>query len=375
MASRLFSPFTLRSVTLPNRIVVSPMCQYNAENGLLTPWHYQHYGSLAYSGASLVVLEGTGVLPEGRITPKCTGLWNDQQEEAYAQLIKNMRSFGDIKISIQLSHAGRRASLGAGYGGTGGPLTPDKGGWTTFGPSAVGFDEKALVPKALDLEGMERIKEAFVTATKRALRAGFDWVEVQGGHGFLIHEYLSPLSNKRTDRYGGSLENRMRFPLEILTAMRAAMPANLPLGLRVSGSEWVTDQPSHDLNEVCTFVKAVKQAGIDYVCVSSIGNGRGQIPFGPLFQVPLAETIKKSTGVPTRAVGMITTPFEAENILQEGKADLIALARPFLYNPRWVWHAARVLGVPYNFTTEFVSLKDAWWPVIDKATAWKGPTH
>lgn len=322
-----------------------------------------------------MVLESTGVLPEGRITPQCTGIWSDQQEAAYAQLIRNMRSFGDVKVAIQLSHAGRRSSLRPGYGGTGGVLTVEKGGWTTLGPSAVGFDEKSSVPKALDLEGMERIKQGFVDATKRAFRAGFDWVELHGGHGYLIHEYLSPISNKRTDQYGGSLENRMRFPLEILTAMRAATPANKPLGIRVSGSEWVTDQPSHDIHEVCTFVQAAKNAGIDYVCVSSIGNGRGQIPFGPLFQVPLAETVKKITGVPTRAVGMITTPFEAESILQEGKADLIALARPFLYNPRWVWHAARALGVPYNFNTEFESLKEAWWPVVDRATAWKGPTN
>jgi NADPH2 dehydrogenase len=237
----------------------------------------------------------------------------------------------------------------------------------------VGFDENSLVPKALDLEGMERIKQGFVEATKRAMRAGFDWVEVHGGHGFLIHEYLSPISNKRTDCYGGSLENRMRFPLEILAAVRAAIPADRPLGLRVSGSEWVTDQPSHDINEVCAFVQAAKGLGVDYVCVSSIGNGRGAIPFGPLFQVPLAAAIREKTGISTRAVGMIATPFEAEGVLREGKADMIALGRPFLYNPRWVWHAARAMGVPYEFSTEFVSLKDAWWPVIDKATAWKSP--
>jgi NADPH2 dehydrogenase len=220
MTARLFSPYTLRGVTLANRIAVSPMCQYQAENGVLTPWHYQHYGSLACSGASLIVLEGTGILPEGRITPKCTGIWNDQQEAAYAQLIRNMRTFGDSKISIQLCHAGRRSSFKPGYANAG-PLTPEQGGWTTLGPSAVGFDEKALVPKALDLEGMERIKQGFVEGAKRAMRAGFDWVEVHAAHGYLIHEFLSPISNKRTDRYGGSLENRMRYPLEILTAIRA----------------------------------------------------------------------------------------------------------------------------------------------------------
>ena len=373
MTAKLFSPYTLRGVTLANRIVVSPMCQYQAENGVLTPWHYQHYGSLACSGASLIVLEGTGILPEGRITPKCIGIWNDQQEAAYAQLIRNMRTFGDSKISIQLCHAGRRSSLKPGYANSG-PLTPEQGGWTTLGPSAVGFDEKALVPKALDLEGMERIKQGFVEGAKRAMRAGFDWVEVHGAHGYLIHEFLSPISNKRTDRYGGSLENRMRYPLEVLTAIRAVIPSDKPLGLRVSGSEWVIDQPSHDLKEVCTFVQAAKRVGVDYVCVSSIGNGKGPIPFGPLFQVPLAETVKKSAGITTRAVGMITTPFEAEKILQEDKADLIALGRSFLYNPRWVWHAARALGVPYPFSTEFMSLKEFWWPVIDKATAWKGPS-
>lgn len=376
MATKLFSPLTIRNATLKNRIVVAPMCQYNAAHGDLTPWHYQHYGHLACSGASLIVMEGTGVTPEGRITPKCTGMYNDQQEESYGKLIRNMRTFGgDVKISIQLSHAGRRASLGPGYGGSGGPLPIEKGGWVTYGPSPIGFDEKALVPRGLDLEGMERIKLAFVDATKRALRAGFDWVEVQCAHGFLMHEFLSPISNKRTDQYGGSLENRMRYPLEIFQAMRAVMPTNIPFGLRVSGTEWVTDQPSHDINEVCAFVKAAKAVGVDYVDVSSMGNGKGQIPFGPLFQVPLAAQIKKETGIATRAVGMISTPFEAEKVLQDGQADMIALARPFLYNPRWVWHAARVLGVPYEYTYEYVSLKEFWYPTIDRVTAWKGPTQ
>jgi NADPH2 dehydrogenase len=345
------------------------MCQYEADDGLINAWHFQHYGSLACSDAALVVIEATGVVPEGRISPKCTGLWNDQQEAAFKELVANMHRFG-TKVSLQLTHAGRRSSLVPGYASHV-ALKPEEGAWTTYAPSAISDGRGHPVPVELDDAGMVRIILAFMEATQRAVRAGFDMVEIQCAHGFLMHEFLSPIANHRTDQYGGSLEHRMSFPLQVLQAMRNAMPADMPLGMRVSGSEWPSEgQASFNIDEVVAFCNAAKRIGVDMVDVSSIGSGNGQIPFGPLFQVPFAEAVKRGSDVVTRAVGLITTPFEAEDILQQGKADLIAIGRGFLYNPRWVWHAMHALRVEPQWSKHYISLNGRMWPFAANAAAW-----
>ena len=369
--AKLFEPLTIRGMTLQNRIVVSPMCQYQAVEGLLTPWHYMHYGGLATADAGLIVIEATGIEPAARISPKCTGLWTDAHEAAFTELVRNMRSFGKSKISLQITHSGRRSSLVAGYASNI-PLKPEEGAWTTYAPSPIAEARGGAPPIELDRAGMDRIKNAFVATAQRAVRCGFDMVELHVAHGFLLHEFLSPIANQRTDEYGGSLENRMRYPLEVLAAVRAAIPDTMPLGMRVSGSEWPAEgQASFEIDDVVAFCVAAKRVGVDIVDVSSIGCGRGRIPFAPLFQVPFADAIRKGSELITRAVGLITTPYEAENVLQEGKADLISIGRGFLYNPKWTWHAAKALGVDLPYDRQYISVTPGYWPFGEAATAWK----
>ena len=340
--SVLFSPYSLRSLTLPNRIVISPMCQYSAEDGRATAWHMIHLGHLALSGAALLCLEATAVEPEGRITPADLGLWDDATEEALRPVIAAIRRHSPIKLAVQLAHAGRKASSAVPWKG-GQLLSPEEGGWQTVAPSALPHKPEEAAPLALDAAGLARIREAFAASAKRAERLGFDAIEVHAAHGYLLHEFLSPIANQRTDAYGGALENRMRFPLEVFEAVRAAFPADKPVGVRVSASDWV--EGGWDIEQTIAFAQALKARGVDWIDASSGGvSPQQKIPATPGYQVPFAEAIKTATGLPTIAVGLITEGPQAEEILAGGKADLVALARGVLYDPRWPWHAAAELG-------------------------------
>ena len=340
--SALFSPLSLRSLTLPNRIMISPMCQYSADNGRATDWHMIHLGHLALSGAGLLCIEATAVEPEGRITPEDLGLWDDDTEAALRPVFAAIRRYSPIPIAIQLAHAGRKASSHIPWEG-GQLIPPSKGGWLPFAPSAVPQKEGEAPPEALDEAGLARIRDAFAKSTKRAARLGVDAIEVHSAHGYLLHEFLSPIANRRTDAYGGSLENRMRFPLEVFEAVRAAFPADKPVGLRLSASDWV--EGGWDIEQTLVYAAALKERGVDWIDASSGGVSPLQkIDMRPGYQVPFAEAIKKETGVTTIAVGLITETQQAEDILTSGKADLIALARGVLFDPRWPWHAAAELG-------------------------------
>jgi 2,4-dienoyl-CoA reductase-like NADH-dependent reductase (Old Yellow Enzyme family) len=344
MPSQLFSPLQLGPIELPNRIVVSPMCQYSAEDGSATDWHIQHVASLGMSGAGLVILEATGVEARGRISHGCLGLYSDANEAALAGVMTTARRYaGPTRFGIQLAHAGRKASTHIPWAPRTGPLGPSEKPWTTVAPSALPFDEGWHTPEALDEAGMRRVIDAFAAAAKRAARIGFDLVELHGAHGYLVHEFLSPLVNKRTDSYGGSIENRMRFPLAIARALREALPAGVALGARITGSDWTEGGWTPD--DAAIFAGELRKLGAVYACVSSGGAvPKANIPLGPGYQVPLAANVKQKAGILTQAVGLISDFDQAEEIVVSGKADMVALARGFLDDPRWGWHAADHLG-------------------------------
>jgi NADPH2 dehydrogenase len=343
--SCLFTPFTLRTLELPNRIVVSPMCMYSAVDGCAQPWHHAHLSSLALSGAGLLCVEATAVTAEGRITPGDLGLYSDANEAALAQVLALLRAVSPVKLAIQLAHAGRKASSRAPW--VSGPqLRADEGGWTPQAPSAVAFKPGDLLPHALTAGEIATLTEAFATAARRAVRLGFDAVEVHMAHGYLLHQFLSPIANHRDDVYGGTAPNRMRFPLEVFEAVRAEVPAAVPVGVRVSATDWLehTDAPGWTLAQTIALATELKQRGCDWIDVSSAGiSPQQKIAVGPGYQVPLARAIREATGLATMAVGLITEPHQAEAIVAEGHADLVALARAFLYDPRWGWHAAAAL--------------------------------
>ena len=349
MTAQLFTPVELGGVTLPNRIIVSPMCQYSAVDGSAQPWHQVHYGMLAMSGAGLLCLEATHVEREGRITQGCLGIYSDENEAALKPVIDWVRGWmPGVKLGIQLAHAGRKASAQRPWKG-GGPLTqadaPDLP-WTTSGPSALAYDpEKAWhTPVALDAVGLKRVKQAFVEAAERSLRLGFDVVELHGAHGYLLSQFLSPLSNHRTDEYGGSADKRRRFPLEVFEAVRRIWPTDKALGMRLSAVEWV--EGGVTIEDTVETARQLKALGCDFVDVSSGGNASGQkITLGPGYHVPFSARIRKEAGIKTWAVGLITEPEQAEKIIATGEADCTAHARPFLLDPRWAWNAARTLGV------------------------------
>ena len=340
--SALFSPIKLRALDLANRIIVSPMCQYSATGGTATDWHFTHINTLAMSGAAMFCIEATHVEDIGRITPGCLGLYNDTNEAALKPILAAARKYSKAAIGMQLAHAGRKASSARPWEG-GQQLPLSQGGWQTVAPSAVVQKEGELAPTALDDSGLARIRDAFVASTKRAERLGIDAIELHGAHGYLMHQFLSPISNKRTDKYGGSLENRMRFPLEVFDAVRAVFPDHKPVGIRVSATDWV--EGGWDLPQTIAFANELKKRRVDWIDVSSGGVSPLQkIPLGPGYQVHLAQAIKEATGLPTMAVGLITQAKQAENIVASGKADMVALARGMLYDPRWGWHAAAELG-------------------------------
>lgn len=353
-APLLFSPLRLRKLTLSNRVVVSPMCQYSAENGSATDWHLMHLGQFAVSGPGLVIVEATAVSPEGRISPDDLGLWSDDNEAALARVLAFCRKYGSSAMGIQLAHAGRKASTSAPWKGDG-PLA--SGGWETVAPSAIPFGDGWHTPRALDRGGMDKVIQDFVAATQRAHRLGFDLIELHGAHGYLLHEFLSPLSNRRDDRYGGSLENRMRFPLEVFEAMRAVWPSEKPLGVRLSAVDHVPE--GLQLEDSVAIAQAFKDRGCDFVDASSGAIAKGiRIETGAGYQLRYAAEIRARTGIPTCAVGMITNAFQAESIVRSGQADLVALARGFLDDPRWVWHAAKLLHAEIPHVAQYARASD-----------------
>lgn len=351
MKTSLFSPFRLGPLELPNRIVVSPMCQYTAVNGTMTDWHLMHLGQFAVSGAALVFVEATGVEPEGRITPGCTGLWSDENEAAMARVIRFFRDYGSARIGIQIGHAGRKASSDVPWRG-GRSLTPEQGAWQTVAPSAIPLAEGWHTPEAMTGQTMRRVRDAFVQAARRAARLGFDALELHSAHGYLLHTFLSLLSNRRDDAYGGSLENRMRYPLGIFDAVRAVWPEDRPLGVRFSASDWLDG--GWDLEGSIAFTEELKARGCDFVDVSSGGLSPAQkvVP-GPGYQTQFAVEVRRATGITTMSVGQITDPVQAETIIRTGQADLVALARAMLFNPRWPWHAALELNESTAFPPQY----------------------
>ena len=339
MSSMLFSPITLAGLDLPNRIAVAPMCQYSAEEGTMNDWHLVNLGQFAMSGPGLVIIEATGVEAAGRITPGCVGLYSDANEAAMKRVVDFCKSVGDSKIAVQLAHAGRKASAERPWEG-GNALK--EGAWQTCGPSALAFADGWHVPEALDDAGLARVKDAFVAAAKRAVRLGIDAIELHAAHGYLLHQFLSPISNQRSDKYGGSLENRMRFPLELFDAVKAVVPADMPVLVRVSASDWV-DGGWH-VDGTIAFAKALEAAGCAAMHVSSGGNSLAQkLEIGYGYQTDLAKQIRDAVDMPVIAVGMITEPLQAETIIRTGQADMVALAREFLRDPHWTWRAAKAL--------------------------------
>ncbi len=347
MTAHLFTPVELGGVTLPNRIVVSPMCQYSAVDGSAQPWHQVHYGMLSMSGAGLLCLEATHVEREGRITQGCLGLYSDANEAALKPIVEWARGWmPNVRLAIQVGHAGRKASAQRPWKG-GGPLTqadaPDLP-WTTEAPSAVAYADGWHTPVELDAAGLKRIKQAFVKATRRAMRLGLDVVELHGAHGYLLNQFLSPLSNRRSDEYGGTAEKRRRFPLEVFEACRKAVPRDKALGMRLSCVEWVDGGIT--LEDSVETARQLKALGCDFIDASSGGNAAAQkIPVGPGYQVEFSHRIRTEVGIKTWTVGIITEPEQAERIVAAGEADCTAHARAFLLDPRWGWNAARALGV------------------------------
>ncbi len=340
--SVLFTPVTLGPRTLKNRIVVAPMCQYSALDGHPTHWHVMHLGHLAVSGAGMLVIEATAVEARGRISPEDLGLWSDAHQTSLERVLRAVKAYAAIPILIQLAHAGRKASTAKPWEG-GAQLTPAQGGWQTEAPSPIPYAPDEAVPRQLDAAGLDRVQAAFAAAAKRADALELAGVEIHCAHGYLLHEFLSPLSNHRADDYGGSLENRMRFPLRVVKAVRAALPQNRILGLRLSATDWVDG--GWDIEDSVVFARELKRLGCDYIHVSSGGLSPAQrIPVRSGYQVPFAERIKQEADIPTVAVGLITEPLQAEAIVASGRADCVALARGMLYDPRWPWHAAAALG-------------------------------
>lgn len=350
---KLFEPLTVGQLHLRNRIAIAPMCQYSAVDGRMTDWHVIHLGHLALSGAALLTIEATAVLPEGRITYGDVGLWDRATEKAMGDVLESVRRWSDMPIAIQLAHAGRKASTDLPWKG-GAQLPPDDpNGWQTVAPSALPFRPGENAPQSLDRDGLARVREAFAAAAARAARLGIDAIQIHGAHGYLLHEFLSPLSNRRDDDYGGSLENRMRFPLEVFDAVRGAFPADRPVTMRLSGTDWV--EGGWDIGQTIELARALEARGCAAINMSSGGlDPHQQVPVGPGYQVPLARAVKQATNLPVVAVGLVTGFEQAEAIIATGDADMVGLARTILYDPRWPWHAAAHLGASVDAPDQYL---------------------
>jgi len=358
----LFSPLSLGRVALPNRIMVSPMCQYSAIDGNTTDWHLTHLGALAISGAGLLCVEATAVSPEGRITHGCTGLYNDDNEKAWQRTLDGLRAIAPVKLAIQLGHAGRKASSQRPWEG-GALILPADGGWQPLAPSALAHKSDEAAPTAMTEADIAKLIIDFAAAATRAKRLGFDVIELHCAHGYLLHEFLSPLANQRQDNYGGTLENRMRLPLQIFQAVREAAGPDIAVGVRLSGTDWV--EGGWDIAQSIVLSKALQALGADFIDMSSGGVSPLQkITLGPGYQVPLAAQVRQAVSIPVITVGLITEPAQAEQILQQGDADVVALARAFLINPRWPWRAAAELGGTIWSPSQFYRCLPAAHPAI-----------
>ncbi len=350
----LFSPLRQRTLALRNRIIVSPMCQYSGRDGLAQDWHLVHYGAFAAGGAGVVMQEATSVLPEGRISPGDLGIWTDEQARSFAPITRFVDSQGAIP-AIQLAHAGRKACTGAPWEG-GGPVSREAGGWDVVGPSATPWNEGYPVPAALDESAIERVIEAFRVGARRALAAGFKVAEIHGAHGYLAHQFLSPLVNTRTDRWGGSFENRTRFVLEVTRAVRGEWPEELPVWVRLSATDWADG--GWDVEQTVRLSAQLRELGVDLIDVSSGGVVPWQkIALGPGYQVPFAERVKREAGIATGAVGLITQPEQAEAIVRDGQADVVLLARELLRDPHWPLRAAKALGADVAWPKQYARAK------------------
>ena len=351
MSHPLFSPFQLRSVVFPNRIGVSPMCEYSSEDGFANDWHLVHLGCRAQGGAGLVITEASAVTPEGRISSADLGIWKDEHIDRLEQICRFVQAQG-ARAGVQLAHAGRKGSMTAPFGGER-LLTPEEGRWEPVGPSPIAFSPNYAVPKTLDEAGIAGVVDAFADATQRADRAGFDFVEIHAAHGYLLHEFLSPLANQRTDAYGGSFDNRIRLLLKVVDAVRAAWPEHLPIFVRISATDWAEGGWSPD--DSVALARRLREHGVDLVDVSSGGQvPNARIPVGPGFQVPFAARIRKEAAIPTAAVGMITDPKQANEIIANGEADMVLLAREMLRDPFWPLHAASALGETASWPVQYL---------------------
>jgi len=352
--SLLFSPVDLGPLRLSNRIVVAPMCQYSAEDGRATDWHAFHWPNLAQSGAGLAIIEATAVEPRGRISWADIGLWDDATEHAFAQALAATRRHSTMPLGVQLAHAGRKASTHRPWDHHGAAIPPgDVHGWQTVSASAIAYAEGGMPPIALDQAGIDGVIASFVASARRAVRLGLDLIEIHAAHGYLLHQFLSPLSNRRDDAYGGALENRMRLLLQVFDAVKAAVPSTMSLGVRISATDWVDG--GWDLAQSIALAKALDARGCHFIDVSSGGLHPAQrITAVPGYQVPFADAIKQEVAMPVIAVGLITEPQQAEDILREGRADAVALARGILYDPRWPWHAAAALGADVAVAPQYL---------------------
>ncbi len=350
--SKLFSPLSFRELKLCSRIVVSPMCQYSARNGCVSDWHMMHLGQFAVSGAGLLIMEMTNVEAEGRISPHCVGLYNDETEVALKRIVKFCHQYGSVPIGVQLAHAGRKASTRPPWQRRG-YISPEQGGWIPVAPSAISATSGGATPRALDRRDIKRLIDAFAESAIRADRIGFNAIELHAAHGYLLHQFLSPLSNVREDEYGGSLSNRMRFPLAVFEAVRRVWPDEKPIGVRVSATDWASG--GWGLKDTVQFAGELKERGCDWIDVSSGGLVQHQdIVSGPGYQVHLSRAVRKQVGISTIAVGLITDPHHAESIVADGDADAVALARGMLYDPRWPWHAAESLGAEAHYPNQYL---------------------
>ena len=371
--SHLFEPLTLRSVTVANRIAVSPMCQYSSVDGYVTDWHLVHLGSRAVGGAGLVITEAMAVTPQGRITPHDLGIWSDDHIEPLARIVHFMSRQGSL-VGIQLGHAGRKASTPAPWEHRSVTLTEAEGGWPTVAPSAVAFDEGCIVPTALTEEGVQGIATAFAQAARRSLQAGFRVAEIHAAHGYLLHQFLSPLSNRRTDRYGGSFENRTRLLRDTVSAVRDVWPGHLPLLVRISVTDWV--EGGWDLEQSLELVRQLQPLGVDLIDCSSGGSDpHARIPIGTGYQTPFAEQIRRETGSRTGAVGLITSPAQADHIIRSGQADLVLLGRELLRDPYWPLRAARELGQLVPWPAQYVRAAPAHQPIETEPTPRADPSQ
>jgi len=361
MPPALFEPIAIRDLTMANRIMVSPMCQYSAGDGSMTSWHLVHLGSLALSGAGLLVFEATAGPAAGRSTPGDAGLYCDGNESAMHAVMTHLRQASPMPLGIQIGHAGRKASVREPW--TGGIVPPEDGGWTTIAPSPVAFG-RYLPPRGLRKEELDAVTQDFVATTERVARLGFDYLEVHAAHGYLLSEFLSPLSNRRDDEFGGSLENRMRFPLQVIAAVREAWPENKPLAVRVNGSDFSAG--GWTIEEACAFACAARERGVDMITLSGGGIDPAQkVDARPGYMVEFARRVKAASGLVTTAVGMILPPQQAEEVIASGAADIVALARGLLFDPRWPYHAAHVLGADIVWPPQYLRAAPDKWPGAD----------